>query len=129
MPSLASTTAKGPYGNFFYEFNHYALGGVMGHKHCLCLCPPLRLRGRTGVFRRREGYLLATLLRVSPSASSSCSVGHVYEAYPHAEVRRLRILLRKGPLSLLPHELVLRLQRLFAVGTSSGAVGRVSGLR
>ena len=74
----------------------------MGHKHCLCLCPPLRLRGRTGVLRHREGYLLATLLRVSPSASSTCSVGFMYEAYPNAEVRCLRVLLRNGLLSLLP---------------------------
>ena len=68
---LGATTAKGPSMKPFFEFNHYAIGGVMGHKHCLCLCPQLRLRGRTGVFRRREVYLLATLLWVSPSASSS----------------------------------------------------------
>ena len=29
--------------------------GASGPRHCLCECPPLRLRGRTGVFRRREG--------------------------------------------------------------------------
>ena len=77
---LGTTTAKGPSMKPSFEFNHYAIGGVMGHKHCLCLCPPLRLRGRTGVFRRLEGYLLATLLWVSPSASSSDMVGYVHKA-------------------------------------------------
>ena len=65
--------------------------GASGREHGLCLCPPLRLRGRTGVFRRRrEGHLPATRLRVSPPASSRTSLAPVYEAIPHAEVRRLR---------------------------------------
>ena len=44
-----TTTGKGPFLSFFFELNHYATGGVIGHRHCSCLCPPLRLRGRTGV--------------------------------------------------------------------------------
>ena len=70
MPFLVPQRSKGNTGiSFFHEFNHQAFGCVMGQKHCLCLCPPLRLRGRTGVFRGREGYLLAARPRALPSAS------------------------------------------------------------
>ena len=47
--------------------------GRQGFKRGLRLDPPLRPRGRTGVFRRREGHLLASPSRASPSASPSCS--------------------------------------------------------
>ena len=51
----------------FLELNHYAVGGVMGCGQPSCPQPPLRLRGRTGVFRRREVYLLACLFKAFPS--------------------------------------------------------------
>ena len=51
---MASTMAKGAYANSVYELIHYAFGGVCCEQG-LCLCPPLRLRGRIGVFRRRQG--------------------------------------------------------------------------
>ena len=74
------------------------------------------------------GVLLAARPWALPSASSNCSVAYVYEAYPLAEVRRLRFLLREAPLSLFPLLVVPPLLRPLAVGTSSGAVGRVSRL-
>ena len=90
-----TTTAKGRHGNPFFELHHHAFRGVQGHWHWFCLCPPLRLRVRRGVFHRREGPLFATLLGVSPSASSCGTMGYVYEVYPHAEVHRLRFRLRR----------------------------------
>ena len=55
-----------------------------------CSGLPLRPRGRTGVFRRREGPP-RLLLWASPSSASSCLAFLLYEAFPHAEERRLRI--------------------------------------
>ena len=50
-----STTAKGLYANFLFVLSHYAFGGVSAQCALFALSTPLRLRGRTGVFRRREG--------------------------------------------------------------------------
>ena len=50
-----TTTAKGLYANFFFVLSHYAFGGVSALCLLLALSTPLRPRGRTGVFRRREG--------------------------------------------------------------------------
>ena len=61
------------------------------YKCSLHFSTPLRLRGRTGVFRRREGCLLAGPSRTPPSSCSSCLPFLLYEASPHAEVRRMRI--------------------------------------
>ena len=56
-PSLSegSTTAKGLYANIVFVLSHYAFGGVSALRLLLALSTPLRPRGRTGVFRRREG--------------------------------------------------------------------------
>ena len=126
---LGATTAQGPSMKPFFEFNHYAIGGVMGHKHCLCLCPPLRLRGRTGVFRRREVYLLATLLWVSPSTSSSEMVRHVYKAIL---MPRCAACGSGAERVCFPFFLIYLFLLSFAYArrvTSSGALGRVSRLR
>ena len=67
--------------------------------------------------------LLASPSRASPSSASSRSAFIFYEAFPHAEVRRLRIHAPVDPLSLL---LVLRLRscaRLCAGSTCTGADG------
>ena len=53
--SEGTTTAKGLYANSFYVLSHYAFGGVSAQCVLFALSTPLRLRGRTGVFRRREG--------------------------------------------------------------------------
>ena len=50
-----STTAKGLYANICFVLTHYAFGGVSAQCVLLALSTPLRPRGRTGVFRRREG--------------------------------------------------------------------------
>ena len=50
-----TTTAKGLYANLFYVLTHYAFGGVSALCVLHALSTPLRSRGRTGVFRRREG--------------------------------------------------------------------------
>ena len=108
-PSLSlegTTTAKGLYANFFFVLYHYAFGGVSAQCSLFALCTPLRPRGRIGVFRRREGPPRKPLSG-TPSSASSCTVFFIYEAYPHAEVRRLRIHAPVDPLSLL---LVLRLR-------------------
>ena len=81
------------------------------------------------MFRRREGHLLAAHLGRFPSTSVSSSLGFFHEAFPHSEVRCLWTILWCGPLSLLHCVLVPCGTLLFAVGTSSGAVGRVSRLR
>ena len=73
MPIFGSTAAKGPSTNTVFVVTHYAFGGRQGCKHTWCLCPPLRLRGRTGVFHRREGYLLAAQPWALPSSASSRS--------------------------------------------------------
>ena len=56
-PSLSegTTTAKGLYANLYFVLTHYAFGGVSALCVLFALSTPLRLRGRTGVFRRREG--------------------------------------------------------------------------
>ena len=51
--------------------------------------------------------LLACPSRTPPSSASSCLLIFLYEALPHAEGRRLRIHVSRGPFSLL---LVLRLR-------------------
>ena len=93
-PSLSllrgSTTAEGLYANIFFVLSHYAFGGVSAQCVLLALGTPLRPRGRIGVFRRRE-VLLASPSRASPSSASSRSAFLTYEAFPHAEERRLRI--------------------------------------
>ena len=50
-----TTTAKGLYANLYFVLTHYAFGGVSAQCVLFALSTPLRLRGRTGVFRRREG--------------------------------------------------------------------------
>ena len=46
---------KGLYAKFFFVLYHYAFGCVGAQCVLFALSTPLRLRGRTGVFRRREG--------------------------------------------------------------------------
>ena len=119
------TTAKGLYGKFYFEFTHYAFGGVCANECSLHFGTPLRLRGRAGVFRRREGYLLASPSRTPPSSCSSCLGFLLYEAPPHAEVRRLRI---HAPVGLLSLQRLLRhpsCARLCARCTCTGADGCV----
>ena len=55
LVSEGTTTAKGLYANFYFVLSHYAFGGVSAQCVLLALSTPLRPRGRTGVFRRREG--------------------------------------------------------------------------
>ena len=69
--TCGSTTAKGLYANFFFVLTHYAFGGVSAQCVLLALSTPLRLRGRTGVFRRREGPASLPFSRGSPSPCSS----------------------------------------------------------
>ena len=49
-----------------------------------------------------------------PPSSSGGSAGFLHEASPHAEVRRLRVRLRRDPLSLLSRLLVPGVSRLFS---------------
>ena len=53
--SEGTTTAKGLYAKFYFVLTHYAFGSVSAQCVLFALSTPLRLRGRTGVFRRREG--------------------------------------------------------------------------
>ena len=67
--TCGTTTAKGLYANLFFVLTHYAIGGVSAQCIFFALSTPLRLRGRIGVFRRREGsasqpFLRAPLLRL-----------------------------------------------------------------
>ena len=55
LSSEGTTTAKGLYAKFFFVLIHYAFGGVSALCVLHALSTPLRPRGRTGVFRRREG--------------------------------------------------------------------------
>ena len=124
-----TTTAFGPYANSFLEVNHYAFGGRQCHKGISLFGTPLRLRGRLGVFRRREGHLLAALL--GPSLR-------------HRLVLRFSSFTRRfviprfaacGPSSGVVHSpfffgyVFFFCGPLFAVSTSSGADGRASRLR
>ena len=45
--------------------------GASERRRCLCLCSPLRPRGQSGVFRRREGPASLPFSRGSPSPCSS----------------------------------------------------------
>ena len=76
FPTGGTTTAKGLYANFFFVLTHYAFGGVSAQGVLLALSTPLRLRGRIGVFRRREGPASLPFSRGSPS-SCSCSLSSV----------------------------------------------------
>ena len=105
------------------------LRGRLCHKCTSHFGTPLRLRGRAGVFRRREGDLLAAHLGRFPSSIVSSSLGFFYEAFPHSEVRRLWTILWCSPLSLLVCVHVPCGTLLYAVCTSSGADGRVPRLR
>ena len=67
--TCGSTTAKGLYANSSFVLIHYAFG-ASERRHCLCLCSPLRPRGRAGVFRRREGPASLPFSRGSPSPCS-----------------------------------------------------------
>ena len=55
LDSEGTTTAKGLYANLDFVLTHYAFGGVSALCVLFALSTPLRLRGRIGVFRRREG--------------------------------------------------------------------------
>ena len=61
-----STTAKGLYANFLFVLSHYAFGGVGAWCGLLALGTPLRLQGRAGVFRRREGSASQPLYQGPP---------------------------------------------------------------
>ena len=113
-PSLCSTTTPS--------------GASVPQGHLL-FGAPLRLRGRLGVFRRREGHLLAAHLGPSLRPRLVLRFSSFTEAFPHSEVRRLWALFWSGPLSLLLWVCVLFCGPLFATSTSSGADGRVSRLR
>ena len=120
--SEGTTTAKGLYANSFFVLSHYAFGSVSAQCVLFALSTPLRLRGRTGGSAAAR-VLLACPSRASPSSASSRWAFLSYEAFPHAEVRRLRIHAPVVPLSLL---LVLRLPscaRLCARCTCTGADG------
>ena len=73
--TCGSTTAKGLFANSFFVLIHYAFGGVRAQA-LLCLCSPLRPRGRAAVFRRREGPASQSFSRGSPSLCS-CSLSSV----------------------------------------------------
>ena len=103
-----------------------------GSERSLRSDPPLRLRGRTGVFRRRECHLLAGPPRASLSASHSCS----WLFASRAEGRRLRSFHPKGfsrPRSSSPSLIALCMFSSLRLSSSrwsgTGAVGRVSRLR
>ena len=66
-----STTPFGPSVKFAFALFHYTIGGVGACEYSLCYGPPLRSRDRFGVFRRREGVLLAAHFCASPSGPSS----------------------------------------------------------
>ena len=116
---FGTTTAKGPCGNIFYEFIHHAFGSVRVTSTLRACTLHFDFGGRTGVFRRREGHLLATLHRVSPSAVSSSSLGSSLPASPAAA----------GQLSLLRCLLLLRRLLIYAGCISTGADGCGSRLR
>ena len=85
----------------------------------------LRLLGRTGVFRRRESYILAAQF-----LGSSFFVLFLFGSPPHEapslpEGRRQRVRVVVDPLSLLLCARLLPCLCLSASGTSSGAVGRL----
>ena len=67
-----TTTAKGLYAKLFYVLTHYAFGGVSAQCVLLALSTPLRPRGRTGVFRRREGPPRKSRLGHPLLPASSC---------------------------------------------------------
>ena len=75
----------------YFVFTHYAFGDVCATSALCTLALHFGFGGRMGVFRRREGCLLAGPSRTPPSSCSSCLPFLLYEASPHAEVRRLRI--------------------------------------
>ena len=109
----------------YFESHPLRLRGRLCYKCSLHFSTPLRLRGRIGVFRRREGCLLAGPSRTPPSSCSSCLAFLFYEASPHAEVRRLRI---HAPVGLLSLHRLLRhpsCARLCARCTCTGADGCV----
>ena len=96
--------------------------GASERRHCLCLCSPLRLRGRTGVFRRREGPASLPFSRASPSpcSSSLSSVRGFFSSrgWPPADPFGIR------PPFVLMYVIVVELSYV-AGSTSTGASGRV----
>ena len=121
-----SATAKGLYANFLFVVSHYAFGGVGAWCGLLALGTPLRLLGRAGVSRRREGPASQPLYQGIPFAVT----------LPLLLGTRLLLTLRVAaggsgwhPSSLLsqvrPHRRVL----LRAGSMSTGASGRVSRAR
>ena len=70
--TCGTTAAKGLYANLFFVLTHYAFGGVSAQCVLLALSTPLRLRGRIGVFRRREGSASLPFSWGSPSHSEGC---------------------------------------------------------
>ena len=75
-------------------------GGASVPQGHLLFGAPLRLRGRLGVFRRREGHLLAAHLGPSLRPRVVLLPSSLYETLPHSEVRRPWALFQSGPLSL-----------------------------
>ena len=69
--TCGTTTAKGLYANIFFVLAHYAFGGVSAQCVLFALSTPLRLRGRIGVFRRREGPVSVPFSLGSPSSAAS----------------------------------------------------------
>ena len=128
--SIISTTATGQSVKSVYAFIHYAFGGV-------CATSAIRTLALHFGFGAEQacsaaaisGHLLAAHLGRFPSSTVCSSLGFFYEAFPHSEVRCLWTLLWCGPLSLLHCVHVPCGTLLYAVGTSSGADGRVSRLR
>ena len=108
---------------YIFSLHHYAFGGVSAAIAFCNLRTPLRPRGRTGVFRRREGpprsplpglalLCLLDLCLVPLRGVSSCR-----GSPPEGPLL--------GPLSLLPEVRHPSVSRLCACSSSTGASGRV----
>ena len=76
------------YLNIFFVLTHYAFGGVSPQCVLFALSTPLRLRGRIGVFRRRERSASQPFSLGSPT-SASRSLSSVRGFYSSRGCRRL----------------------------------------
>ena len=86
-----STTAKGLYANFLFVLTHYAFGGVSAQCALFALSTPLRLRGRTCVFRRRQPLSGIPLFRLFPFGLSLLRGVSSCRGAPPADLRFLWI--------------------------------------
>ena len=118
----------GPYVNSFFEFTHYAFGGV-------CATSAIRTLALHFGFGAEQACSAAARVTSSlpisglPFVFGSSSLLFFYEAFPHSEVRRLWAILWVVHSPFFYCVLVPCGTLLYAVVTSSGADGRVSRLR